>query len=48
MRDWIVILVLYVVVLGLFRGLGGLRSAADAFRMWGEASTSIRKDPASS
>jgi hypothetical protein len=48
MRDWIVILVLYVVVLALFRGLGGFRSAADAFRMWGKASTAIRNDPSSS
>jgi hypothetical protein len=48
MRDWIVFFVLYVVVLGLFRALGGLRSAADAFRMWGKASTAIRDDPRSS
>lgn len=48
MRDWIVLLILYVLALGLFRGLGGLGSAAEAFRSWGTHSTAPRVDPESS
>jgi hypothetical protein len=48
MRDWIVFFVLYALVLGLFRGLGGFRSAGDAFRSWGKASSTLRKNPSSS
>jgi hypothetical protein len=48
MRDWIVLFALYAVVLGLFRGLGGFRSAADAFRRWGETSSTLRRNPSSS
>jgi hypothetical protein len=48
MRDWIVILVLYVLSLGLFRILGGLRGTAETFRRWGHASSGIRMSPGSS
>ena len=48
MRDWIVVLILYLLGLGFFGFLGGLRSAADALRRWGEASSAIRENPASS
>jgi hypothetical protein len=48
MRDWIVILVLYVLSLGLFRILGGLRGSADTFRRWGRASSALRMSPGSS
>ncbi len=48
MFSWIIIIVLYVLVLGLFRSLGGLPSAADAFRQWGRASSTIRRDPRTS
>ncbi len=48
MRDWIAILILYVLALGLFRVLGGLGSAADAFRRWGGHSSGTRVNPGSS
>ncbi len=48
MRDWIVILVLYALALGLFRVLGGLRAAGDAFRRWGGHSAGSRANPGSS
>jgi hypothetical protein len=48
MRDWIVVLMLYLFGLGFFGVLGGLRSAADALRKWGETSSAIREHPASS
>jgi len=48
MRDWIVILILYVLALGLFRVLGGLRAAGDVFRRWGRHSAATRANPGSS
>ena len=39
MRDWIVILVLYAVVLFGFRALGGIRAAGEAVERWGRASS---------
>jgi len=39
MRDWIVILVLYVVVLFGFRALGGIRAAGETFERWGRSSS---------
>jgi hypothetical protein len=48
MRDWIVVLILYLLGMGFLGLLGGLHSAADAVRHWGEASSSIRENPASS
>jgi hypothetical protein len=48
MRDWIVIGVLYILVLTLFRLLGGLSSAAEALRSWGAASAALRRNPGSS
>jgi Sec-independent protein translocase protein TatA len=48
MRDWIVILILYVLVFGLFRLLEGFASAGEAFRSWGSRSTTIRPRPGSS
>jgi hypothetical protein len=48
MRDWVVILVLYVLALGFFRILGGFGAAADAFRRWGNASSDFRTNPGSS
>ena len=35
MRDWIVILILYVLVVVLFRVVGGVAGAGDAVRRWG-------------
>ena len=37
MNGWLVPILLYVVGFTLFGLLGGLASAADAFRQWGEA-----------
>lgn len=39
MRDWIVILVLYVVVLFAFGWCGGVRAAGRAIEEWGRRST---------
>jgi hypothetical protein len=47
-RDWIVILILYVLVLVLFRLLGGFATAGEAFRSWGSRSTKLRLRPGSS
>jgi uncharacterized protein HemY len=46
--DWIVIAVLYVLVLLLFRLLGGVDSAGEAMRRWGRASARRRMTPGSS
>ena len=48
MVTLIVVVSLYAVALGFFRLLGGLGAAADVFRRWGKASTSIRTNPGSS
>lgn len=47
MWDWLIIIVLYVWVAGLFRWLGGFSAASNAIREWGRASTSVRADQAS-
>jgi hypothetical protein len=50
-RDWIVILVLYVLALLGFRALGGIRSAGEAFERWGRSSStprSLERSPVSS
>jgi hypothetical protein len=39
MRDWILILVLYGVVLFGFRALGGIRAAGQAVQRWGSSSS---------
>jgi hypothetical protein len=38
MWSWIVIGVLYVLVIGGYRMLGGIGAAAEALRTWGHAS----------
>lgn len=48
MRDWMIIVALYVLSLGLFRALGGIRGAADTFRRWGHSSSAVRFNPGSS
>jgi hypothetical protein len=48
MERWIVIVALYLVGIGFFRLLGGVGSAADAFRSWGRASAQRRRATASS
>ena len=48
MWELIVIVFLYVLVLGLFRILGGIAAAGDAFREWGRASTTVGPKPGSS
>jgi hypothetical protein len=47
-NGWIVPIVLYALGFGLFGILGGLSSAAEAFRQWGNASSTARSDLASS
>jgi len=39
MWSWIGIGVLYVLVIGGYRRLGGISAAADALRAWGHASS---------
>jgi uncharacterized membrane protein HdeD (DUF308 family) len=39
MKDWIIIVGLYALVVGLFHILGGLGAAAEAFQRWGAAHT---------
>jgi hypothetical protein len=46
--DWIIIIALYALGMGLFQVLGGLSSAAEHLRKWGETSSSIRASEASS
>ncbi len=48
MGELIVVFALYLLGVGFFAILGGIRSAADAFRRWGEASSSIPRNPGSS
>jgi len=48
MREWIPILVLYVVGLGFFRALGGFGAAGGALRRWGRGSSALRTNPGSS
>jgi hypothetical protein len=48
MWSWIVIGVLYVLVIGGFRILGGIGSAADALREWGRASSNGAHRPSAS
>jgi hypothetical protein len=45
MWSWIVIGVLYALVLGGYRLLGGVGAAADALRDWGRASTNGSRGP---
>jgi uncharacterized protein HemY len=46
--DWIVIAILYVLVLLLFRFVGGVASAGDAMRQWGAHASKRRMKPTSS
>lgn len=47
MSNWIVIVVLYALGMGLFAVVGGLRSAGAAFRTWGEAVAARRHETSS-
>jgi Sec-independent protein translocase protein TatA len=48
MWSWIVIGLLYVLVFGGFRILGGLESAMEALRDWGHAAAAGSHPPVSS
>ncbi|HEY2936564.1 MAG TPA: hypothetical protein VGJ25_08180 [Gaiellaceae bacterium] len=48
MGTWIVVGVLYVLGIGFFHLLGGIGSAGDAVRRWGEASSTRRRAAGSS
>ena len=39
MQDWIIIVALYMLGMGLFQILGGLGAAADALKTWGARSS---------
>ena len=45
--DWLIVAVLYVLMLVLFRWLGGFASAGRAFSEWGRSSSTVRPDPSS-
>jgi Sec-independent protein translocase protein TatA len=45
MWSWIVIGVLYVLVIGGYRLLGGISAAGDALRDWGRASSTAARSP---
>ena len=44
MKDWIIIVGLYALVLALFQLLGGLGAAAEALQSWGAAHSTIEDD----
>ncbi|MFL5960813.1 MAG: hypothetical protein ACJ75G_11170 [Gaiellaceae bacterium] len=48
MLTWLWIVALYVLGIGMFRWLGGLASAADAFSRWGRATAERRRHAVSS
>jgi hypothetical protein len=48
MRDWIVVIILYALGMGLFQVLGGLGAAANALSRWGRASSSLPDEQPSS
>jgi hypothetical protein len=48
MVGWILIAVLYLVGIGLFRFVGGVGSAGEAFQRWGRASSILRSNSGSS
>jgi hypothetical protein len=43
MWNWIMIAALYAFGMGFFALLGGLRSAGDAIRRWGETASNRRR-----
>ncbi len=43
MFQWITIIVLYLLGFGLYALVGGMSSAGEAFRRWGEAATAGRR-----
>jgi hypothetical protein len=45
--DWIIIIALYALGMGLFTVLGGLSAAAESLKRWGKASSTIRDSRAS-
>lgn len=48
MTNWITVVLLYLLGMGLFRWLGGLSAAAAAISRWGRSSAERRRRPASS
>lgn len=42
MSNWIIVVILYVLGMGFFHLLGGLRAAGEAVRSWGHASTAVK------
>jgi hypothetical protein len=48
MIQWLITGALYAAAFGLFSLLGGLHSAGDAIRRWGEAAATRRESAAAS
>jgi len=48
MHEWIPIVVLYILGLGLFRLLGGFGAAGRALERWGRGRSTMRTNPGSS
>ncbi len=46
--NWIAIALLYLLGMGMFRWLGGISAAADAFSRWGRATAERRRSAATS
>jgi hypothetical protein len=42
MTNWIIVAFLYVLGMGSFHLLGGIRAAGEALRSWGHASTAVK------
>jgi hypothetical protein len=45
--QWIIVIALYALGMGLFHILGGLGAAAEHLRSWGESHTTLRDSSAS-
>jgi hypothetical protein len=45
--EWIIVIALYALGMGLFHILGGLGAAAEHLRSWGESHSTIRESRAS-
>jgi hypothetical protein len=45
--QWIIVIALYALGMGLFQILGGLGAAAEHLRSWGESHSTIRESRAS-
>ncbi len=42
MWRWVIIGLLYLIGMGFFRQLGGIRAAGETFQRWGKAASTLR------